>query len=153
MHAAEGYQEESAYKLALAGWHPISSTTKIVHLGELKRKSLAALQEKHRLAISSISSERFMASCGFGVSDFNPLIEEQGWFADDTNSFFGMVLRDKVDENWGYMVLARDQAFRFQAIEFPMGFQSRGQARNELQLKIEELLTSPQRVFSTRTAA
>jgi hypothetical protein len=58
-----------------------------------------------------------------------------------------VVIRDKVDNDWGYVVLARDEHFHFRAIEVESSLQTRDQARMDLQTKISELLAEPQRIF------
>ena len=74
--------------------------------------------------------------------------EEHGWFAEDTGSFFGAVLRDTIDDDWHYVIVARDQYLEFRAIDIKTGFATRALARLELQHQIAVLLSAPQRIFS-----
>ena len=81
------------------------------------------------------------------------LSEEHGWFSDASESFLGVVLHGAQDDDWGYVVLARDQYFLFRAIEAESGMQFRNTAREALQLKIAAFLSSPQRIFPTEKPA
>jgi hypothetical protein len=147
VHAAEGHMTDGEYHLSTTGWHPIASTTRAVHIGDVKRKLNEVWGESPRIAISAISQERFLALCGVVISDFNPLVDESAWFADDTLSFCGVLLREKPEGAWGHMVLARDQMFHFYVMDSESGFGRRGEARDALQAKIAELLSQPQRIF------
>jgi hypothetical protein len=145
--AVQGYLKGGAFRSDHLSWHPFSSKTMIVHLGDVKNKLPRALRQKGRFMVGAITNEEFASTCGFSVAQSNPLHEEQGWFADETGSFLGAVVRDKVDGDWGYVVLARDAKFRFRAIEAESSLPSRDQARMTLQMTIARLLSRPQRIF------
>ena len=147
--AVQGYVEDGFYKSDHPSWHPIVSKTLIGYLGEVKKMLAEKLpQRTPGLAVGAITKEEFQAACGFAVSDSNPIGEEQGWFSDETGAFLGVVIRDKIDNDWGYVVLARDERFQFRAIEVETSLATRDQARMQLQLKISKLLSMPQRIFA-----
>ncbi len=98
-------------------------------------------------AVAAITKDEFQRACGSAIPECNPIIEESGWFCDDTDSFLGVLLRDKTDDDWGYVLLARDAHFRFRAIKTEVSLATRDQARVELQMRIAGLLAKPQRIF------
>lgn len=145
--AVQGYVKDERFLTDHVGWHPISSRTIIMHLGEVKKQLasiLAALAP--RIVIAAVSKTEFQQTCGL-VHDDSPVIDEQGWFEDETGAFLGVVFRDKVDNDWGYTVLARDQYFTFRSINCRTSIQSRDKALIELQTQMARYLSSPQRVF------
>ena len=148
LDATQGYIENGVFTTDYSDWHPISSKTMIFHLGEMKQK-IQSIMPSHgsRFAVAAITKERFQAACGFAVSESNPLISEHGWFSDETLSFLGVVIQDKIDNDWGYVVLGRDMQFRFTPIEMQSSITTRDKARVELQLKISQFLSHPQRIF------
>ena len=146
VHAAQGSVDGNVIMMEVRNWHPFSSKTLIFYFGESKKKLAEALpHRKPRLAVGAITKEEFHAAWGF--EEPNAIGEEHGWFSDEAGAFLGVVIRDKFDDDWGYAVLARDQYFRFRAIECKVSLATRYQARIELQLKMAELLSSPQRIF------
>jgi len=151
VHALQGYVEDGIFKANYQGWHPIWSKTLILYLGDVKKELAKRLPRRTpRHAIGAITKQEFQATCGFAVPDPNPISEEHGWFSDETGTFLGVIIRDKIDNDWGYVVLARDQYFQFRAIKVESSLPTRDQARIELQLKIAELLSFPQRIFPQR---
>jgi hypothetical protein len=148
IEAVQGYAEDGFFKSDHPSWYPIASKTLILHLGEAKKKLAEALPYRTpRLAVGAITKAEFQATCRFIVPDSNPIGEQHGWFSDETGAFLGVVIRDKTDNDWGFVVLARDQYFQFRAIKSESSFTTRDRARMELQLKIAELLSSSQRIF------
>jgi hypothetical protein len=143
--AVQGYIENGLLTFVHPGWHPIASKTLIVHLGEVKRKMKAIIPKQ--FTVAAITKEQFREACGFAVTEWNRVVEEHGWFTDETESFLGVVIRDKIDDDWGYVVLGRDTHFDFRAIVMQASLPTRYQARMELQHKIAGLLSHPQRIF------
>lgn len=142
--AVQGYVEAGILTFHYPDWHPIASKTLILEIGDVKQE-IQAVQPK-RFAVAAITKAQFQAACGF-VLESNPFAEEQGWFMDETEAFLGVVLRDKIDNDWGYVVLGRDEQFFFRSIEMQASRPTRDQARVELQEKISEILSHPQRIF------
>ena len=130
-----------------ARWHPFASKTLIRDVGELKRELAKLPQRTPRVAIAAIPQSEFMAHAGFAMSDDHPAIEENAWFVDETEAFLGVLTRDKQDDDWGYVVLARDQHFRFRAIHWEIDLSSRDEARARLNGEMVRLLSRPQRLF------
>jgi hypothetical protein len=145
--ASQGYLEGGRLKFEHPGWHPFSSKTMIVYLGDLKKQMSEKLPRRPRMAVGAISRDDFRAACGVVTDPSHPIFDEQGWFADETESFFGVVIPDKVDDDWGYVVLARDKLSQVRAIETEVSMKTRDEARMKLQVKIVQLLSSAQRIF------
>jgi hypothetical protein len=131
-------------------WHPFASKTLIIDMHETKPKLLELLSRLPPrgapVGIGAIPRDDFRQLCGWFLAA-NPISEEAGWFTDETESFLGVVIRDKVDDDWGFVILARDQRFRFGAIEVESSVRTRDEARRSLQLRIAALLRLPQRIF------
>jgi hypothetical protein len=144
--AVQSYVDEGSFRSVVPDWHPISSQTVILDLGSAKKEMPEFIRERAPVLVHSITKERFRR-IAVSLPDDNPFVEEQGWFADGTLSFLGVVVRDKNDQDWGWVILARDSLFRFRAIHVQSGLESRVRARTELQGKIAGLLKAPQRVF------
>lgn len=144
-HAAQVVLEDGRPRMFTHGWHPFSSKTIILDLGEVKKKLAERLPRRvPRIGVGAITKAEFCEMCGFPEP---PLAVEDGWFADESHAFLGVVLHDRIDNDWGLVVLARDQFFQFRAIELDSSLSSRDVAREKLQQLIAKLLATPQRVF------
>lgn len=150
VHAVQGYVENDRFVADHSGWHPIMTKTRTIYLGPNKAElSQLPWRQSPRVAIGAIPKKEFMALCPHSLSEPNPFAEEQGWYVDETMSFLGVVALDKSDNDWTWVVLARDENFVFRCIEVQSSRASRDQARIELQLKMAELLSAPRRIFSS----
>jgi hypothetical protein len=143
----QGYIQDGMFKSDHPSWHPFSSKTLIFRLGDVKKKLNEVVPSRALVAVGAITKEEFQAACRFAVPDINPIGQEHGWFSDDTGSFLGVLVRDKIDDDWGFVVLARDEHFHFRAIDVDVSFKTRDEARMQLQFKIARYLDSPKRVF------
>ena len=145
--AVQAYTEEGKLVTEHRSWHPYSSKTLTLHFGGVKKKLAEHLPKRTPLVgVSPIPRDEFRrvrGDAGYGV----PFGEEHGWFSDVSGSFLGVILHDAEDDDWSYVVLARDQYFQFRAIKVESGMPFRDIARKALQLKIAEFLSSPQRIF------
>jgi hypothetical protein len=119
-------------------WHPLSSTT----LTTDKRGATAKT-----IFIDAISRQTFREVCPFAATADHPISDEMGWFADNTGSFLGIVTRDKIDDDWAYVVFGRNTHGVFHAIDLDSSLASREDAREKLCQKIVALRHSPQRIF------
>ncbi|HEY1598682.1 MAG TPA: hypothetical protein VGG64_03725 [Pirellulales bacterium] len=147
--AVQGYIAEDKFVAEHPGWHPIVTQTFSVYVGPDKEtlKALPWTQPPH-VAVGAIPKESFMKLCPYRLSEPNPIAEEQGWYADETGSFLGVVARDKTDDDWTWVVLARDEQFTFRCIDVRASLPTRDQARVEVQVAIARLLASPRRIFA-----
>jgi len=128
------------------GWHPFSSKTFCAYLGELKAQLPKTLLSRGCLAVGPITKTEFQSIIGIN-QDGNPVFDEHGWFSDESDSFFGVVIYDKEDKDWGFVILARDPHFAFRAIETGASLPSRYAARVKLQIRMSQLLRNPKRIF------
>ena len=141
------YIQDGVMKTDVAEHHPMSSSTYILHLGESK-KLMEGLPTKFPCcAVNAITKKEFQFVTGIN-NDENPLHQEHGWFVDNTYSFVGVLIFDKIDSDWGYVIMARDEYARFREIESDVSMPHRQKARENLQLKIVELMDSPKRIFN-----
>lgn len=147
-HSVQTYIENDALTTEQSEWHPFSSKTVIVDLHDTKN----ALNQYHtmnwpRRLVMPISQREFSDISGLPDTADHPIHEEQGWFTDETRAFLGVVIRDRADNDWGYVILARDQMFTFRAIDTTASLPGRAIAVAKLQARIAEFLASPRRVF------
>jgi hypothetical protein len=145
--AVQAYMEDGKLVTDHTSWHPYSSNTVTLYFGGAKEELAKHFPKRKPLVgVSPIPRDEFRRMCG-DVEYRVPFGQEHGWFSDVSDSFLGVILHDAEDDDWAYVVLARDQNFQFRAIEAESGIPLRDIAREALQLKIAELLSSPQRVF------
>jgi len=97
-------------------WHPISSITMTIKIGDIKNKLPRQFTHRTIVAVEAIPREQFVDLVGYSYEN-NEVFKEHGWFADMSYSFVGVVLFDHSDENWNWVLLARDPKFVFRTIE------------------------------------
>jgi hypothetical protein len=124
------------------GWHPFNSDTIVMDMGELKKNKLTRFLLGHGpRGVGAVPREYFWS--------FEPSAEvegeEDGWFADEFESFLGLVVKKTVE--WEAMVFARDYHFRFFRIARTSGLGSRLEAVDRLQHKMLQLQAQPRRLF------
>ena len=140
--AMQAYIEEGKYKSDMPDWHPFSSLTFTLHFEGSPRSSIT----EPRVFVLPISEKEFRGAFPFKTNALG-ITTEEGWFTDESESFLGVILKDKIDHDWGYVILARDENFIFRAIDTAHSMQTREIARQELQLAIAKLAMQGQRVF------
>lgn len=145
--AVQGYIKDGAYMTDHSGWHPISSETLVCYVGEAKKQLSEVLPRRGRFAIHAITKKQFQQTWRFAITDDNPFGEEKGWFEDESRSFLATVFKDKIDHDWGCVILARDQYYQFRAIYVDSSLPTRWAAIDEIHKKMVELLSSPRRIF------
>jgi len=141
--AVQSYIEGGRYKSDHPSWHPIMSKTLVRHFAKSENRP----PRVPRVGVAAMTKEDFEYMCGYAIDDSNPILTADGWFMDETESFLGVVVRDKTDQDWGYVVLARDEDFQFRAIETASSILARDLARIELQFAIAKLVGQSQRIF------
>jgi HJR/Mrr/RecB family endonuclease len=68
--------------------------------------------------------------------------EEVEWFQDEENNLLGTVIQDKIDKDWGYVLMAKESDGKFRAIEVNASLESTDAAETELLNKMAELAHS-----------
>lgn len=140
--AMQSYIEDGKYKSDVPDWHPFTSTTVELHFGESKSSLITGF----RVYVTPIKKSEFRALCPFSADNTWPVTEE-GWFIDETESFLGVVVKHRADQDWGYVILARDEHSIFRAIETAADIPNRQDARISLQMAIAKLIMQGQRIF------
>jgi hypothetical protein len=143
--ASQVYIEAGVVRSDPSAWHPLSSKTLIYPLGEDVKQKLRVLMPT-QFAVPAITKAQFHAICEF-AAESNPVIEEHGWFMDETEAFLGVVLWHKSLDHWGYVVFGLDPRFCFREIESQLSILTRYHAVAELQHRISQILSYPQRIF------
>jgi len=145
--AVQQYMENGVLVTDHCAWHPFCSKTQIIHFGAAKKKFEEMLLARSAIAVAAITKKEFQAASGIN-HDGNPIIEEQGWFSDESGSFLAVVIFDRCDKDWRFVILARDAYFAFRVIETGPSFASRQDARMQLQIRVASLLRKPKRIFA-----
>lgn len=73
--------------------------------------------------------------------------EEEEWFADEARNVLGVLVRDRIDNDWGYLILGRDEESRFRAVHLDVSIKTRDKACEQLLAAMAEIERSGERVF------
>lgn len=136
--AAQHYLENGVLKTDTPKFHPFASTTLITLMDD---DDLNPAEETGRSIGSLLKSE---------FDKLNPsrhpmavvISEEKQWFADRDRNILGVVIKDKVDDDWLYILLGRDERAVFRAIDIGSSIKSRNEARRLLLSAMENFLLS-----------
>lgn len=100
------------------------------------------------MSSAPISKVRFDALAGYTRSpQVTMLCEEQAWLSSQCGRVLGVLLRDRTDEDFSWVVLARDRLLRFRAIDLGVSLETIETARSELVAKVEHHAESPDESF------
>lgn len=142
--AAQMYLDDDGVRTETRSWHPFTSHTLILHAGEAKAMS-RRLTGGAQLAIEATSKDEFELAVGRFHGPEN--LAEDGWFSDVSEGFRSVILQDRADQSWQFVVFARDQYFDFRPIDSANSFPERSAAVRAMYEHIESLALSPQRIF------
>ncbi|MFH1560817.1 MAG: glycosaminoglycan attachment protein [Chloroflexota bacterium] len=67
------------------------------------------------------------------------LVEEHEWYADDTENTLGVLFRDKIDDDWAYVVMRRGPDSKFRCVEVDSSFETIETARIMLLSEIDRV--------------
>jgi hypothetical protein len=85
-------------------------------MGEAKRREAARLERQgHSRAIKSARFNLF--TIGSRLSHTRLISEERSYWSDIEERVLGLVIRDTVDDDFGWILLARDKIGRFRCID------------------------------------
>lgn len=76
-----------------------------------------------------------------------PIAEEREWYADNAENILGVIFRDKIDKDWGYAILGRDEELAFRWIEGETSIETIQSARDELLRRLDEVAATGQEIF------
>jgi len=94
------------------------------------------------MKIQSITEERFNSykvqknpmSTLFGI--------EKKWFEDKENNLIATIVKDKIDSDWSYVILAKDSDDEYRAIEVEVSLESEEISELRINSKLSELIKS-----------
>jgi hypothetical protein len=69
------------------------------------------------------------------------------WYATGDERLLGMLVRDRIDNDFGWIILGRDERFRFRAIDANSSLESVSLARDELFKRMEDRNEEPDEAF------
>jgi hypothetical protein len=100
------------------------------------------------IELRELSSRRFNALGGYARNPATvQFIEEMEWHATGDERLLGMLVRDLNDNDFGWIILGRDERLRFRAIDVNSSLPSLDIARDELFQRMEEHYAQPDEAF------
>jgi len=98
--------------------------------------------------IKSLSLRRFNALAAYARRPEIVLcIEEIEWFATSDERLTGMLARDRIDSDFSWVILGRDERRRFRAIDLNSSLPTRDVARRQLFEKMKEQYEKPDEAY------
>lgn len=92
------------------------------------------------MKIKSISEKKFN-SYNFEKNPMSTLFgTEKKWFEDKENNLIATIIKDKIDNDWAYVILAMDSDGEYRAIEVEASMGSKEIAESKINLKLSELI-------------
>jgi ribosomal protein L30 len=109
------------------------------------RGMIAKVRHLVRLTeIKPLSRRRFEALAGYTrVPEIVLYVEEFEWYATRDERLIGMVVRDRIDDDFGWAILGRDERLRFRAIDVNSSLASPDEARQRLFERMREQYAKP----------
>jgi hypothetical protein len=96
--------------------------------------------------IKELSIRRFEALAGYiRRPEIVLCIEEIEWFATLDERLVGMLARDRIDSDFSWVILGRDERLRFRAIDLNSSLSSPDAARQQLFERMKEQYDNPTR--------
>lgn len=98
--------------------------------------------------LQKISKRRFDALAGYSRTPrIMALTEELEWYATADERVLGIVLRDRIDDDFSWVAMGRDETLRFRAVKVRASHPSQDEARQALFKTLEELAQAPDEEF------
>jgi hypothetical protein len=95
-----------------------------------------------------ITKTRFNALAGYSRQSWTVLyLEELSWHSDDSERVVGILLRDRIDDDFSGVLLGRDEKLRYRYIDGFASEPNKEEALSLLERKIEEFHDAPDHVF------
>jgi hypothetical protein len=92
------------------------------------------------MTLRQIRKARFDALCYSKNRLFDIAGKETDWWADDQERVLGVTILDLNDQDWSIVILGRDEAGMFRAIDVAVSFASQDEARAEMHRRISEFV-------------
>jgi ribosomal protein L30 len=100
------------------------------------------------IEVSELSRRRFEALAGYARDPITILfLEEISWHATSGERLIGMLVRDRADQDYGWIILGRDERLRFRAIDVNHSLESADAARDQLFGKLKEWHGKPDEAY------
>jgi hypothetical protein len=136
VEAVDYYFDAGNLQIAAAGFHPLSSMT---HMSVNEAPALTPDIEVRQSIFSILKSE--CEALGIQRDAETALVsEEKEWFASVGHRVIGIVIRDRVDNDWVYVLLVRNFERRFEVDEVQINIATRELARQQLLEAMEHRL-------------
>lgn len=140
--SVETYMDDGKLQSDVPMFHPFASITSI---GLIVSKSLKSVDDSSK-PIGTILKREFHTL--FKKSEYSDLLsEEKEWFADENRNIIGTVFRDKIDDDFLFVILGRDERGEFRAFEVSHSFETREEARKQLIKKMTQIFKSGRMLF------
>lgn len=94
------------------------------------------------MAIKRISEEEFYNYDVVKNPMASVLGREVNWFSEKENNLLATIINDKIDNDWAYVILAKQPNNEYRAIEVDASFETRKIAESKAIDKLEELVSS-----------
>lgn len=95
--------------------------------------------------LKPISKSRFDYLCDHSFLEL--FAREEEWWSDSKEHLLGIILLDRFDKDWSWVVLCRDEHGRFRGIDLAVSISTRDEARTALQNKMREYSEKGLEVF------
>jgi hypothetical protein len=103
------------------------------------------------MTLKSLSPGRFEALAGYTrIPSIVLVVQELDWFATEDERLLGIVTWDRIDHDFGWLILARDERLRFRAVDVNCSLASAEQSRDELKNRMVFLADKPDEEFHPR---
>lgn len=96
--------------------------------------------------IKEISKQRFDALTFAVLPTAHLVFEEITWFSDENEHFLAAIVFDKIDNDWGFVILARNEKHIFNCIDANHSFEKIADAKDALLKKIAEYIASDEHI-------
>lgn len=73
--------------------------------------------------------------------------DEKEWYADRRGNVIGVIILDRIDKDWSYVVLGRDQHGKFRTINAEVSFESQQEARDRLLAELRRTSRTGKKTF------
>lgn len=99
------------------------------------------------MAIKKISKTEFDAFGPTRLAGIETIVEEKAWFQDDAGNLLGLVALDKMDKDWSFGLLGRDEQGRFRMFNSRVSLDSQEHAEELCRAVLEKVERSGQMQF------
>jgi HJR/Mrr/RecB family endonuclease len=92
------------------------------------------------MSIKSITEKEFYSNNIVKLEGASMFGQEIKWFKESDNNLLGILIADKIDKDWVYIILAKETNGEYRAVEVEASLLTESFAENQLILKLEELV-------------